>query len=249
MTNNYPFQQTRTAAAPDSPVEHGRSFPLSGSGARQMKDARVRKASQGQVVNADGRMLRSERTRFNIVSAYLFLVRRNLREPSMRQVAEVAGWALRSVYERMSDTHTLRLAALDHALNTARRSFDPRLGGLDWASRLQAIVRFQVEEYEQWGPLWHLMIQHEHLADIKARLETIRHKVLKDRLDELYRHELTDGSEAEQVNWLLLLNATTSLESWQSLRYFQQLTFEGVCERWGWCVERILAVAAPNGGD
>lgn len=212
-----------------------------------MKDARTRKGSQGQNGTADGRMLRSERTRFNIVSAYLFLVRRNLREPSMRQVAEVASCALRSVYERMSDTHTLRLAALDHALNAARRSFDPRLSGLNRQSRLQAIVRFQVEEYEQWGPLWHLMIQHEHLVDIKARLDQIRHKVLKERLDELYRHEFAASSEAEQANWLQLLNAATSLESWQYLRYFQQLSFEEVCERWGWCVDRILAVAAPNG--
>ena len=214
-----------------------------------MKDLRARKASHGQTATADGRMLRSERTRFNIVSAYLFLVRRNLREPSMRQVAEVAGCALRSVYERMSDTHTLRLAALDHALNAARRSFDPRLGGLNRQSRLQAIVRFQVEEYEQWGPLWHLMLQHEHLTDIKARLDQIRHKVLKERMEELYRHELAEGGEAEQLKWLQVLDAVTSLESWQYLRYFQQLTFEDVCERWGWCVDRILAVAAPNGGD
>ena len=208
-----------------------------------MIEAKPRKPEQGPAMAADGRLRRSERTKHKIVAAYLSLVRLNLREPSMREVAEVAGCALRSVYERMSDTHALRLAALDHAINGTLRTFDVQLRGLDRQLRLQAIVGFQVEEYEQWAPLWHFLMQHEHLPDIRDRLDQIRQRVLRDRMIELYRNELAGSSEADRANWLQLLSATTSLESWQYLRYFENLPVEKVCEQWIWYVDRILAAA------
>ena len=211
-----------------------------------MIEAKPRNPGQGQAMAVDGRLRRSERTKHKIVSAYLSLVRLNLREPSMREVAEVAGCALRSVYERMSDTHTLRLAALDHAINGTLRKFDVQLRGLSRQLRLQAIVRFQVEEYEQWAPLWHFLMQHDHLPDIRERLDQIRQRVLRDRMIELYQNELAGSSEADRANWLQLLSATTSLESWQYLRYFENLPVEKVCEQWIWYVDRIL-VAALSG--
>ena len=60
---------------------------------------------------------------------------------------------------------------------------------------------------------------------------------------ELYRNELAGSSEADRANWLQLLSATTSLESWQYLRYFENLPVEKVCEQWIWYVDRILAAA------
>lgn len=214
-----------------------------------MNEAKPHKPEQGQAMAADGRLRRSERTKHKIVSAYLTLVRLHLREPSMREVAEGAGCALRSVYERMSDTHTLRLAALDHAINGTLRKFDVRLHGLGRPLRLQAIVRFQAEEYEQWAPLWHFLMQYEHLPDIKDRLDEIRHRVLRDRMVDLYRNELADSSEGDRTNWLQLLNATTSLESWQYYRYFEHLSVEKICEQWIWYVERILVAALPGTGN
>jgi AcrR family transcriptional regulator len=211
-----------------------------------MNEAKPRKPEQGQAMAADGRLRRSERTKHKIMSAYLTLVRLYLREPSMREVAEVAGCALRSVYERMSDTHTLRLAALDHAINGTLRKFDVQLSDLGRQLRLQAIVKFQVEEYEQWGPLWHFLMQYGHLPDVKDRLDQIRHRVLRDRMIDLYRNELAGSSEADRANWLQLLNATTSLESWQYLRYFENLPIEKVCEQWIWYVDRILTAALSD---
>ena len=55
--------------------------------------------------------------------------------------------------------------------------------------------------------------------------------------------ELTGSSEVDRANWLQLLNATTSLESWQYHRYFENLSVEKVCEQWVWYVDRILAAA------
>src|SRR6185295_16787979 len=63
----------------------------------------------------DGRRLRSERTRQAIVEAYLALLRDDPRIPTSTQIAERAGYSVRSVFERFPDLLSLRIAATDHA--------------------------------------------------------------------------------------------------------------------------------------
>jgi len=68
----------------------------------------------------DGRRLRSERTRRLIVEAYMALVRENRQVPTAVQIAERAGYSVRSIFERFPDLHALRLAATDHAIAEGR---------------------------------------------------------------------------------------------------------------------------------
>lgn len=164
----------------------------------------------------------------------------------MRQIAGIAGCALRSVYERINDMHTLRLAAVDHALCEPRNNLDLQLDALDKRSRLRAIVRFQAEEYEHWAPLWCVLVPFEHHSAVKSRLNRIRHNRLEERINELYRQELTPTDEAQQEKWLQLLGAVTSLENWRYLRYSRRLPFEDICEQWGWFVDRITMAAIPD---
>jgi AcrR family transcriptional regulator len=178
----------------------------------------------------DGRVLRAARTRTNILSAYLMLVRRDLSEPTIRQIAEVAGCASRSVYERMSNKDSLRLAALDHALKTTRRPASPALREADRSSRLKAIVHRQVGEYLKWGPLCFLLSACFSSVDIQERLDRVRYNLLKDHFDECYRQELQGTRDADV--WLEIISATTSLENWHELRYRQQQTPDLICEHW-----------------
>jgi AcrR family transcriptional regulator len=180
----------------------------------------------------DGRARRSERTRRNIITAYLFLVRQTLREPSMKQIAKMAKCSLRSVYERMTDIHTLQLAVLDHVVGEGSRSALVLPADLDQDARLRAIVRFQAEKYEKWGPLWHLAIRYHDYADIRFRLERFRSDILENRIGESCVVELAGCSETDRRNWLKLIEATTSLENWQFLRYHKRLPFDDICEQW-----------------
>ena len=68
----------------------------------------------------DGRRLRSERTKQLIVEAYMSLVRENSQMPTAIQIAERAGYSVRSVFERFPDLVALRVAATDYAIAEAR---------------------------------------------------------------------------------------------------------------------------------
>ena len=62
----------------------------------------------------DGRRLRSERTRQLIIEAYMALVRDSSQIPTAVQIAERAGYSVRSIFERFADlNHIARLSLFD----------------------------------------------------------------------------------------------------------------------------------------
>ena len=69
----------------------------------------------------DGRRLRSERTKQLIIEAFLALLRENpAGMPTAAQIAERAGYSVRSIFERFPDLNALRVAATDYSLAQAR---------------------------------------------------------------------------------------------------------------------------------
>lgn len=199
----------------------------------------------GIITSTDGRLRRSERTTANIVSAYLFLVRHSLREPTMKEVAHVADCALRSVYERMVDVPTLRIAALNRAIADAVPSTHLKIDKLHQELRLLAAVRFRIEEYELWGPLWWIVAKRDPSGNAKERLAQLRRRLAQDGLNEFCRRAFA-GESSLYEEWVRLVNVTMSLESWWQLRHFDGLSIEEICAQWGWCLDRLLVAAKVN---
>src|SRR3954469_21569886 len=97
-------------------------------------------ASQGAKPRVDGRRLRSERTRQNIIEAYLELLRRNPQIPTSAQIAKQAGIAVRSVFERFSDLAEMTLAPADHAIAVGQAEAAPRDLDGDRPTRIRSHV-------------------------------------------------------------------------------------------------------------
>jgi AcrR family transcriptional regulator len=75
------------------------------------------KHSTPTAARIDGRRLRSVRTKQLIVEAYLALAsEKSPQVPTAAQIAERAGYSVRSVFERFPDIHSLQVAAVDYAL-------------------------------------------------------------------------------------------------------------------------------------
>src|ERR1700731_4033018 len=74
----------------------------------------------------DGRRLRSERTKQLIIEAFLALLRDNPEMPTAVQIAERAGYSVRSIFERFPDLNALRVAATDYSLAQALALAPPR---------------------------------------------------------------------------------------------------------------------------
>lgn len=209
-----------------------------------MKQPDKRSVDPVRAIIGDGRALRSERTRHNIITAYLLLIRQTLHEPTLKQIAKIAKCSLRSIYERMTDTHALQLAVLDHAVGHPPRSAPVLSVDLDRDARLRTIVRHQAEEYEKWGPLWHMAIRYRDHADIRFRLERFRSSVLANRIGDSCLYAFAGCGETDRRNWLTLVETVTSLENWQFLRYHQRLPFDDICEQWTGLTRHIIVASS-----
>ena len=83
----------------------------------------------------DGRRLRSERTKQLIIEAFLALLRETHDMPTAVQIAERAGYSVRSIFERFPDLNALRVAATDYSLAQALALAPPRHPGSRVPSR------------------------------------------------------------------------------------------------------------------
>ncbi len=191
----------------------------------------------------DGRRLRSERTKQLIIEAFLALLRERPEMPTAVQIAERAGYSVRSIFERFPDLNALRVAATDYSLAQALALAPPRHADVaDRKTRLRSQVETRAHTCERGVALWRVLL---HFADqdetgqLKARVAHGRETTVK-RLELMYRPELTSLPESERKQVLITLEALTDMESWARMRELHGLSFEEACEVWVHAIDRLL---------
>src|SRR5215472_14207765 len=122
-------------------------------------------ATARKPVMIDGRRLRSERTRQFIIEAYLSLLSETTRAPTALQIAERAGYSVRSIFERFPDLLSLSLAAADHAFSQANAQAAPRNIEADRTTRIRTQVETRASVCERWLPLWRALNANQHQSD------------------------------------------------------------------------------------
>lgn len=175
-------------------------------------------AKQHAETSADGRRLRSERSRQAIIDAMLKLVEEGILVPTAQQVSERAGVGIRSVFRHFSDMESL-FASAD---STIRAQYQGLFSGGDREGSLAQRVLHAVEQhvlvYEAIGnhllstkaQLWRYPILREQYARAQRQLR----KDLDDWLPELLD---LPADEREMVD------AVASFEHWNRLREHQAL--------------------------
>jgi AcrR family transcriptional regulator len=188
----------------------------------------------------DGRRLRSERTRQLIIEAYLSLVRASQQVPTSAQIAERAGYSVRSVFERFPDMMSLRIAAADFAF--AQGTAGARLRDLDGdrATRIRSQVETRARTCEAWLPMWRAINSDQSDSDeLKSRVRYAREMIFR-RLELMYRPELTTLDERRRRYVMIALEALTDFESWARMRENYGLSIEDACEVWIKMIDRLL---------
>ncbi|TAJ86858.1 MAG: TetR/AcrR family transcriptional regulator [Reyranella sp.] len=194
---------------------------------------------------ADGRRLRSARTRQLIIEAYLALLRENPRIPTAAAIAQRAGYSVRSVFERFPDLHALRVAATDEALlkATGQVAAQPAVGNRQ--ERVKTHVEARGRVCEEWLPLWRALNANQgDSADLKARIRLIRELVIR-RIEEMYAPELSTLDERERRQTVLAMEALVDFESWARMREQFGLSFEDACDVWKRAIDRLLPPTPP----
>lgn len=189
---------------------------------------------------ADGRRLRSARTRRLVIEAYLALLRENPQVPTAARVAERAGYSVRSVFERFPDLHALRIAATDYAFAQAN---DPSVAtGFegDRRTRLKVHVERRARICAEWLPLWRALNANKgESKELGLRIQVVRAAILT-RIELMYRPELSTLKEPERRQTVLAIDALIDFESWARMREFFGLSVEETCAVWIRAIDRLL---------
>jgi AcrR family transcriptional regulator len=195
----------------------------------------------------DGRRLRSERTRRLIVEAYMALVRESRQMPTAVQIADRAGYSVRSIFERFPDLHALRLAATDYAIAEGRAQGALRDLDADRATRVRSQVEARASGCERWLPLWRVLSANLHeSSELRERIKLVRQLVTM-RLEFMFKPELAALSENDRRKTLLALEAITDYESWGRMREQYGLSVEEACAVWTRAIDGLLPPTPASG--
>ena len=188
----------------------------------------------------DGRRLRSERTKQLIIEAFLTLLRDQTVMPTAVQIAERAGYSVRSIFERFPDLFALRLAATDYALAQAAALAPARSVDADRATRLKSQVETRAGTCERGVALWRVLLSSDdESGEVGLRIAKSREMAVA-RLELMYRPELSTLPEDERRELLIALETLTDMESWARMRETFQLSFEEACAVWLTATDRLL---------
>ncbi len=199
-------------------------------------------ATVSEPIRFDGRRLRSERTRHLIIEAYLMLLQEHRRMPTAAEIAAKAGYSVRSIFERFTDLDALSLATADYAIALGQAEAEPRDTGGDRAARIRSHVHTRAQACEKWLPLWRILTAkpvEERLPDLKARVLAVR-RANVERLELMYRPELSVLDPAARETFVLALATLTSFESWGSLRDDFGLPWDSALDVWASAIDRML---------
>ena len=188
----------------------------------------------------DGRRLRSERTKQLIIEAFISLLRDDPVMPTAVQIAERAGYSVRSIFERFPDLIALRVAATDYALAQALALAPARNVDGDRAMRIRSQVETRAFTCERGVALWRVLLSSaDDSGELKLRVKRARETTVA-RIELMYKPELSSLAEEERKQLLIALEALTDMESWARMREMHGLTFEEGCTVWTGAIDRLL---------
>ena len=196
----------------------------------------------GEIKSAivDGRRLRSERTRQYLIEAYMALLRQSPRPPTASQIADRAGYSVRSLFERFPDLLSLSLAAADFAFAQANAQAAIRNATADRATRIRTQVETRAQTCEDWLPLWRALVLNQQVSEeLRMRIRRVREAIVA-RIVLMYRPELSTLDEPMRRYTLIALEALTDFESWGRMRENYGLTIEEAREVWTRTIDRLL---------
>src|SRR5258708_32797228 len=110
----------------------------------------------------------------------LSLLRESRHVPTAVQIAERAGYSIRSIFERFPDLHALRVAATDHAFAVGNTLAAPHDVGSDRPTRLRSQVETRAHTCERWLPLWRALNANQgESIELKMRIRLGREMIMK----------------------------------------------------------------------
>jgi AcrR family transcriptional regulator len=200
---------------------------ISGAGGNKMPNLKIE----------SGR-LRSNRMRERLITVFLELLRESPAIPTVAQIAKRAGYSQRSLLAQFSGLLDLSVSAAEYTLATAQAVARDVDG--DRQTRLNSQVETCARTYEEWLPLWRVLLQHQQEADeLRVWVQRV-HDAALQRLELMYKPELSSLTDGERTDFLIALGALTDFESWVRMRETHGLSILEAQNVWIKAIDRIL---------
>lgn len=192
-------------------------------------------------LKVDGRRLRSERTKQLIIEAYLALAQEfSPRVPTAAEIAERAGYSVRSIFERFPDILALQVAAVDYCFAQVSALAPARGVDGNRQSRIESYVETRGETCERWVRLWRsLIVNQGDSPELRTRIRLARDRVI-ERLELMFAPELAVMDPEDRRQTLIVLEALTDVESWERMRAFFGLSVDEAGKVWIQAIDRLL---------
>jgi TetR/AcrR family transcriptional regulator, regulator of autoinduction and epiphytic fitness len=178
------------------------------------------------VLEQDGRLARSARTRRAIVDALRALHHEGDLRPTAPRVAERAGVSLRTVWQHFNDLETLLVEAGQRDYEIALRYVTPIDTSAPLSARLRQLVRQRGRMYEDLAPVWRAARLQEPFSPQIRRNRDRLLEAARDQLDRVVGTELTALPDGSRRSVFAALQVATTWATWESLRGELDFTVE-----------------------
>ncbi len=167
---------------------------------------------------SDGRVARRERNRDAVVDAIMVLIQAGESQPSMADVAKLAGVSERSIFRHFDTRDALFAAVIERQLEIVSGLLHevPTTGSL--ADRVEALVDERARLFEEITPMRRSALQFAEVSEQVAERLADSRRWLRDELEAVFARELGRRPAAERRDLLAGVAMTTSWESWNLLR-------------------------------
>lgn len=167
--------------------------------------------------NTDGRRARRERGRVAVIDAMFELLQEGKVPPAVELIAERSGVSVASIFRYFQGIDDLQFQTFQRF----RERFEPLVRTSvdgDLAARTNAFVQSRLDLYEQAGAIMAVgrlrALEHEPLVEASAQMRG----VLADQVRTTFAAETAGSSPARSADLVAVLDALTSLESWDVMR-------------------------------
>ena len=166
----------------------------------------------------DGRAVRRERNRDAVVDAIMVLIQSGETQPSMADIARLAGVSERSIFRHFESRAALLAAVIERQLEVVSGLLReiPSTGAL--SSRISAFVNERALLYEEITPMrratLHVVDASTLVSDQLAETRTW----MREELEAVFDRELSRRAGPDRRDLVAALDVATSWEAWNLLR-------------------------------
>jgi AcrR family transcriptional regulator len=187
----------------------------------------------------DGRRARRERGRVAVIDAMFELLQEGKVPPAVELIAERSGVSVASIFRYFQGVDDLQFQTFQRFRERFEPLLDTNVEG-DLAARTDAFVQSRLDLYEQAGAIMAVgrlrALEHEPLVEASAQMRG----VLADQVRTTFAHETVDSAPGGAADLVAVVDALTSLESWDVMRKTHARSRTQIAHAWALGIHALI---------